>query len=279
MATSSTFLFLSMWPMPDIPVTAFWVLSIWLGTIRGAPAPFVSGLACGVSILIRPNLFGLIAVMPIAWAVSEKRLDQFLSYLVRFMLGAAPGVAIVALVNTRLYGSPLLSGYGDLEPLYAVANSRQNLLNYIACLSETQTWFFPAGLVALAVPSAWIGQANRRTRVLAAFAVTVVVVCLSVLVLQTVRCLVVPSLSAPAVPDPGVRICRGHRVAQPPCTLAAARIRDPDRSCDSDSCNRYPHGYCAWRARFAGVRRALSGSRRRGTANNKPDCRGARGST
>ena len=63
-----------------------------------------------------------------------------LGSVARFAAGVAPAAAIVALVNTRLYGSPLMSGYGGLSgDMYELGRAPQNLRAYFAWLIQSQT--------------------------------------------------------------------------------------------------------------------------------------------
>jgi hypothetical protein len=59
--------------------------------------------------------------------------------LVALALGLAPGVLLIAIVHTLLYGSPLRSGYGSNADLYALANIPENARLYSRWLVEGQT--------------------------------------------------------------------------------------------------------------------------------------------
>ena len=62
------------------------------------------------------------------------------------------------------YGSPLQSGYGGLDVLFAWSNVVPNLRKYLGWLVETQTIFALAGLLAVLVPlpRLWPGVPDRR---------------------------------------------------------------------------------------------------------------------
>jgi hypothetical protein len=77
--------------------------------------------------------------------------------IARFAIGVAPAVAVVALVNTRLYGSPLQTGYGGLSgDMYEVARAPRNLRSYFSWLIQSQTF-----LVAFAVAPLFIRDTVR----------------------------------------------------------------------------------------------------------------------
>jgi hypothetical protein len=64
-------------------------------------------------------------------------------------VGLAPGCLLLGLFQFLWYGSPLRSGYGELEFLFAWANVPVNLARYSRWLLETET---PFVLLALASP-------------------------------------------------------------------------------------------------------------------------------
>ena len=76
---------------------------------------------------------------------------------------ASASVAI-AMLFKYWYGSPLQSGYGGLDVLFAWSNVVPNLRKYLGWLVETQTIFALAGLLAVLVPlpRLWPGTPDRR---------------------------------------------------------------------------------------------------------------------
>ena len=70
-------------------------------------------MAAGVSLL--PG--------PLAWS-------QRARFAVLFGIGTLPGVAVVLAVQAAMYGSPLKSGYGDLDLLFSAGNVLPNLSRY-----------------------------------------------------------------------------------------------------------------------------------------------------
>lgn len=151
-AASPVFLYQLVQPMSDVPVTACWLLALW-GAAAGRP--FAAGLGAGAAVLTRPNLAPLAplvmaAVMAHAHRQSLKpRAVLHAAILCALPVAAAAG--FLAWLNTRLYGSPLASGYGAASDLFALANVPVNSARYLRWLLETQT---PFVLLALAAPFA-----------------------------------------------------------------------------------------------------------------------------
>ncbi len=152
LAASPVFLYQLVQPMSDVPVTACWLLALW-GTAAGRP--FVAGLGAGAAMLTRPNLAPLAplvigAVMAHAHRQSLKP-RAVLHAAIVCVLPVAAAAGFLAWLNTRLYGSPLASGYGAASELFALANVPVNSGRYLRWLLETQT---PFVLLALAAPFA-----------------------------------------------------------------------------------------------------------------------------
>jgi hypothetical protein len=142
LATSPVFLFILMAPMSDIPATAFWTAAIVLTLGSRKYSALVAGICCAVAIVIRPNLAPL-ALVPAAYLVWTRGGWR------SFAIGVLPGVLVVAAVNARLYGSPFVSGYGDLGSLYTWRNAPVNLRRYGGWLLDTQTPLVFLAIVAL----------------------------------------------------------------------------------------------------------------------------------
>ena len=184
LACSPVFLFHLFQPMSDVAVTAWWMTTLALlvrGRFLGA------GLCTALALLTRPNLAPLaLCVGPWvayeAWMRSRSR-GATAKALLEF--GVAPGLAVVFLLalSDRLYGDPLMSGYGAARNLFALAFVPDNLARYPVWLWDTQT---PFVYLACAAPLlAWWTRRLRgdptsetpavgRLLLSAAFAVTVV---------------------------------------------------------------------------------------------------------
>lgn len=159
-AASPVFLYQLVQPMSDVPVTAWWLLSLW-GAAAGLPA--VAGLGAAAAVLTRPNLAPLAALVMaavLAHAFSRHRGPRtVLRAATVYALPLAAAVAFLAWLNARLYGSPFLSGYGTAAGLFAAGNVPVNAGRYLRWLLDTQT---PVVLLGLAAPlMAWFRR--RRT--------------------------------------------------------------------------------------------------------------------
>ena len=163
LVSSPAFLYMLMWPMSDVPVTAFWTASLVLAMRPGTSSALGAGLAGSMAILTRPNLAPLAGVLLLgqAWlAVARRRKTQRpLLPVAMFVLGVAPGAIAVALLQRYLYGSPLASGYGHLGGLYAWSNAWNNLRHYGSWFVDTET---PAVALALIAPAALAGTMPGR---------------------------------------------------------------------------------------------------------------------
>ena len=152
------FLYQSIQPMSDVPVTAAWMSCFALLARRAASSDALAGIACAIAVLIRPNLAPL-AMVPL-----------FLSH--RRVWFAAP-VAIAGLFLAALqmfwYGSPFRSGYGSAEELFALSNIVPNASRYFRWTLET------APLMLFGVVGFWRLRNNRIAQAMAAFAILVVV--------------------------------------------------------------------------------------------------------
>jgi hypothetical protein len=155
LASSPVFLFQTMLPMSDVPVTAWWALALALLLRDSRRAALMAGLACGAAILTRPNLMPLAGILGIPLIWRAVRTHDFRGpagqRALLFAAGIVPGCAIVMAVNRALWGSVLASGYGPLDALYSWRNLLPNLARYPRWLIDTQT-----PIVLLAAVSPWL---------------------------------------------------------------------------------------------------------------------------
>jgi 4-amino-4-deoxy-L-arabinose transferase-like glycosyltransferase len=169
LATSPIFLYQAVQPMSDVPAVALWLASLAslsagarLGSSQGLPAgaspPFAhsatarprrspggvgaeaGGICASLAVLMRPNM--AVLVLPLVALLRDRR-----DWL-RFALSAAPGLAALAWLNAVRYGSPLASGYGSTDVLFAFAHAIPNLARYPRWLFETETPFIAAAMLA-----------------------------------------------------------------------------------------------------------------------------------
>ncbi|OFW14817.1 MAG: hypothetical protein A3F70_00490 [Acidobacteria bacterium RIFCSPLOWO2_12_FULL_67_14] len=143
---SPVFLFQLMWPMSDVPVSAWWLAAVVLaqsGTTIGAAA---AGLAGALAILTRPNL--VVLALPLLGFVIVSGPHRRTVRALACLAGLGAGPLAVALLNRHLYGSALASGYGTFSTIYASAYGAVNLVNYSTWLLQTQTPFILLGCAA-----------------------------------------------------------------------------------------------------------------------------------
>ena len=97
-----------------------------------------------------------------------------------FVMPTAAGVIAVAVINARLYGSPLASGY-DLTDGFLLSYVVPNVRRYIWWLVSAETPFALAGLACLAIPSARIWRTGTSREALFLFGGVTAVVWISYL--------------------------------------------------------------------------------------------------
>jgi dolichyl-phosphate-mannose-protein mannosyltransferase len=145
LACSPMFLFESLEPMSDVPVTMWFLVAWWLLLHERPARMLAAGLATSGAMLTRPNLAPLAGVLLF---VALRRRPRVIRGLL-FGLGTVPGVLAVAAINRYLYGTASMSGYGSLRELFDWANVVPNLQRYPVWLVQLHT---PAILIALAAP-------------------------------------------------------------------------------------------------------------------------------
>jgi len=155
LALSPVFLYQSIQPMSDVPVTAAWMVCFLM--LTRSPSPFAAGVACAVAVLIRPNLAPL-ALVPLYMA--NRKLV--------FAAPVALAGAFLAFTQWLWYGSPLQSGYGSAGDLFSFSNIGPNAVRYFS-------WLIATAPVLLLAPFGFARlKADARSRALAAFAALVI---------------------------------------------------------------------------------------------------------
>ncbi|MGE0449960.1 MAG: ArnT family glycosyltransferase [Vicinamibacterales bacterium] len=169
MATSPVFWFMVVLPMSDVPTAAAWALA-WYFALARRPSGrtlLSAGMCAALAVAIRPNLVPL--AVPLAWTCATNGQagrgetgHRFRSWrhLAIFGVGLLPGPLLVAVVNRRLYGSALQSGYGNLDQLFAIENIWPNLKTYLTWLLETETPLALMGLAALGLAAARVRRST-----------------------------------------------------------------------------------------------------------------------
>jgi Dolichyl-phosphate-mannose-protein mannosyltransferase len=147
-ACSPVFLFQLVQPMTDVPVTTWWLAAIVAassGRVSGAAG---AGLAASLALLTRPNLaLLLLPVFVYAYASTEAR--KRWKTIVAFAAAILPGLAIIAIANTALFGTPLRSGYGSLPEIFHVSNMLPNLTRYPVWATQTYSPFIFLGFAGV----------------------------------------------------------------------------------------------------------------------------------
>jgi len=166
-ATSPTVLFMLMAPMSDVPAAAAWAVSVACALGQTPVAALSAGAAAAVAILIRPNLAPLAGVifLWLLWRGRVRKEPVTTQPALWFLVPAAAGAGAVALINARLYGSPLASGY-DLTDGFMLSYVWPNFQQYAEWLASAETPFALAGLGVLALAKApfWVTDAASDAR-------------------------------------------------------------------------------------------------------------------
>ena len=168
MATSPMFLFQITQPVSDVPAAAWWTLSLALAVGSAPAASLGAGLAAGMAVLTRPNLFPLAALLEafLAWHVvraSAQDRRTAINRLALFNAGLVPGFLTVAALNQYWWGSALRSGYGPLNELYIWQSVLPNLTRYPKWLVQTETPLICLALAAPLVTRKTSGAPGERT--------------------------------------------------------------------------------------------------------------------
>jgi len=178
-ATSPTVLFMLMAPMSDVPAAAAWTVAIAGALGETTASAVAAGVAAAMAILIRPNLAPLAAVLLVWIAWPGRRREEAPSLaearsashrakagvrVIACAIPAAAGAIAVAVINARLYGSPLTSGY-DMTDAFLLSYVLPNVRRYGWWLLSAETPFAVAGLAVLAIPSRrmWTTLAGRES--------------------------------------------------------------------------------------------------------------------
>src|SRR5207244_916421 len=89
--------------------------------------------------------------------------------IVRFIAGLLPGIVVLALLNWRMYGSPLASGYGSAGELFQIRNVAPNVERYARWLWESHTPLpalaFVAPFVVARPAPAWLALGLALTTI------------------------------------------------------------------------------------------------------------------
>jgi hypothetical protein len=148
-AGSPTFLFQLVQPMSDVPVTGLWIAAAvcMIGETTWSAA--LAGLVGSIAVLTRPNLVPLMAILGGYFLVQvARRQPRAMRRCAWFVLTGVIGPILAALIQQDLYGSPMLSGYGQLSGLYAASFFWPNVRQFTAWLWQTHGPLIFVGLTS-----------------------------------------------------------------------------------------------------------------------------------
>ncbi|MGE4084102.1 MAG: glycosyltransferase family 39 protein [Vicinamibacterales bacterium] len=160
-ATTPIVQFQAVQPMNDVTTGALWMA---VALAVSAARPVAAGLLTGAALLVRPNLAiaAAAALVATAWLRASPPSPGWRrrgsTALVVGGAAAAPGVVVALLLNERLYGSPLRSGYGDLGELFALAHVGDNVWRY------GRSWIAGGTPIVLLAALAWRLAPRPRRR-------------------------------------------------------------------------------------------------------------------
>lgn len=157
MATSAIAFTLSLDVMSDVPVSAWWMLSLVFAPRRRPLAMMASGLVVSMAILTRPNLAPL-AIIPGVLAVLCSPGRRWWHGTI-FFCTASVGPALLLWLQATLYGSPLASGYGAIQHMFSWSHVHENWLRYPRWYLSAHT---PAIVLAILAPIIWRRSAESN---------------------------------------------------------------------------------------------------------------------
>jgi hypothetical protein len=166
-ATNATLISEVASPMSDVVAAAALAGSFYL-LWDPRHVPVTAGFAAALAVAVRPNLASTLAIMALWMAVRRpsgagSRRLRHVAHACVFLAAASPGLLLPAWANWRLFGSPFVSGYGDLASIYDWSNVLPNLAQYPRLLLRSRSWPLLVGLGVLLVPIArlWPRLADR----------------------------------------------------------------------------------------------------------------------
>lgn len=167
-ATNATLLGEVTAPMSDVVLAAALLTGVWCLLRRPQPLITGAGVACGVAVLVRPNLAPTVLVLAVwlaarPWLAADEDWRGALRQTAMFLAIAAPGFLVPAWANWRFFGSPFESGYGTLSQLYDARRIPANLRAYVGYIFDTRAQLALVGLVALALPVSRLWSAATRS--------------------------------------------------------------------------------------------------------------------
>ena len=246
-ATNATLLGEVTAPMSDVVLAASLLTGLWCLVRRPHPFIAAAGVACGVAVLVRPNLAPTVLVLAVWVAArpgfaSDVEWSAALRQAAMFLVMAAPGFLVPAWANWRFFGSAFESGYGTLSQLYDARRIPANLTAYVGHVFDTRAQLALVGLGVLALPAPRLWPAATRSRRVAVWLLIVSVV-VQVPDIRIRRECRVPAV-LPAVPAAGADRPRPPPVVRHPARMAERDGRGGD--CGRRRGQRLPDGSQQW---------------------------------
>jgi hypothetical protein len=143
-ATMPIVLFQVVQPMNDIAVATLWMGVLVAATAKEPRRAWLLGVLTGLAILVRPNLAlsGLVVAVWLGFNAGWRR-------VMIFAIAGIPFIAVLAALNTALYGHPLQSGYGTTAELFGWPHVLPNIRHYGRAVVETELGVPLCGLAAM----------------------------------------------------------------------------------------------------------------------------------
>jgi hypothetical protein len=157
--------------MSDVPAAALWSAALFFSFGSSPPASgrrcsnaLPAGICAALAVLVRPNLVPLALVLALFLLWPERRDISRRAWICAssFAVIVVPAIIAVAIINLRLYGSALRSGYDDLSSAYAFDHAAANARRYTAWLLATQTPLVTLSIAGLTAP--FVTRSNVLTR-------------------------------------------------------------------------------------------------------------------
>lgn len=158
LGASPVYLFTSVQALSDVPAVV-WCLAAVYGAWRSrahAGWAVLAGAAVALAVLIRPTNILILPAVAVCLGISWRR-------WLALAVGGAPGAVFLALVNHRLYGSVVTTGYGDVGSAFSPAFVVPSLKSYLRWLPVLLT---PGLAFGFAGPRAMFRQHRQKAWVI-----------------------------------------------------------------------------------------------------------------
>jgi len=150
-ASSPILLFHVLQPMSDVPAAAWLVLALLGALGDGWASGIAAGFCLGMLGATRPNLAPLslaVALCAVGWPIRGPR-QWRIGRIAAVGLGILPVMVPLMALNTRLYGSPVATGYGNVDQYFTLLNVGQNVRDYAWRIGTGETAAVGLAVVAI----------------------------------------------------------------------------------------------------------------------------------